>query len=60
MATAKPTTETSEVVKAKDYEITKLLFGNLVCQQCGEQRRTNENGVFCPSNDPECPRYADV
>lgn len=60
--TTKSTPETTEgkaAPKAKDYEISKLQFGNLVCQQCGEQRRSNESGVFCPVQDPECPRYAD-
>jgi hypothetical protein len=50
-------TPKAETTQAKDYEISKPLWGNLVCQQCGEQRRTNELGVFCPAQDPECPRY---
>ncbi|MBD2005622.1 MULTISPECIES: hypothetical protein [Cyanophyceae] len=25
------------------------------CSSCGEKRRTNESGVFCPSNKPDCP-----
>lgn len=60
MATTPKPTETEATPKPKDYEISKPQFGNLVCQQCGEQRRTNDNGVFCPANDPECPRYVDV
>lgn len=54
------TTQPVAATKGKDYEISKLQFGNLVCQQCGEQRRTNDHGVFCPAQDPGCPRYADT
>lgn len=58
MATSpKPTVDAVPATKAKDYEFSKLIFGELVCQQCGEKRRTNDAGVFCPANDPGCPRY---
>lgn len=44
--------------QVKNYEISKESFGLLVCQQCGEKRRSNESRVFCPACDKECPRYA--
>ena len=57
--TSKPDSTSASDAKAKNYEITKPLFGDLVCQQCGEKRRINDAGVFCPINDPGCPRYVD-
>ena len=53
------TPDPKATTKAKDYEISKMAFGELVCQQCGEKRRTNDAGVFCPANDTGCPRYVD-
>jgi hypothetical protein len=45
--------------KAKNYEISRPEFSVLVCQTCGEKRRSNASGEFCPIEDPSCPRYAD-
>ncbi|MGL5059030.1 MAG: hypothetical protein ACRC62_03525 [Microcoleus sp.] len=58
---SKPATDptSAPAAKTKDYEISRIEFGNLVCQQCGEKRRTNDAGVFCPVNDIGCPRYVD-
>jgi rubrerythrin len=48
-----------KAVKSKNYEISRPEFGILVCQTCGEKRRSNASGEFCPVEDPRCPRYAD-
>jgi hypothetical protein len=59
MATSS-TPSTPKPAATKDYEISEPLFGDLVCKQCKEKRRTNDAGVFCPVADPGCPRYVDL
>lgn len=29
--------------------------GIVYCHKCGEKRRTNELGVFCPQSQSDCP-----
>jgi len=55
-----------EVILEEDpivLELTAAVFatdfykasGIAYCSLCGEKRRTNQSGLFCPANQQECP-----
>ena len=46
------TLESTTAVFATDfYKATGIAY----CSLCGEKRRTNQSGLFCPTSHRECP-----